>query len=94
MTEPTEPTRMMGATAIVEDPPVRKGTKLVRVPRALHPKYAAMPWAEVLAAAERGDDGLEITDTKNFGFSYFRKGDRGGMLADRPTLFFQGWIKF
>ena len=33
----------------------------VRVPRAYAEQYWHKPWAEVLAAAERGDDGLCVT---------------------------------
>lgn len=33
---------------------------MIKVPRAKQMAYAYLPWSQVVAAAERGDDGLEI----------------------------------
>lgn len=72
--------------------------KLVHVPRAHYGKYVGlfnakeMDFAGLVAAAERGDDGLSVTDSDNFGGAFFREGDSGGMLEGRASLFFQGWV--
>jgi hypothetical protein len=68
--------------------------ELVSVPRAMLSKYQHAPWAELRAAAERGDDGLSLTNDSAFGYSYFRAPDKGGLL-DRDgasSLFCQGWV--
>lgn len=65
---------------------------LVEVPRAVLTKYRDYSWAALLEAAERGDDGLSVTDSKKFGVSYFREGDKGGLLEGKPSLFCQGWV--
>jgi hypothetical protein len=48
---------------VADDGKFRNHT-LVRVPRAHFGKYNQMPFADVLAAAERGDDGLSLTDAR------------------------------
>lgn len=70
----------------------RRVHRLIVVPRAHYAKYHPLPYAEVLAAAERGDDGLTVTNSKDYGAAYFREGDKGGMLEGRASLFFQGWV--
>lgn len=68
--------------------------ELIEIPRALLTKYQHMPYAEMRAAAERGDDGLRIVSSGGFGFSYYRKPDKGGMLDGdgAASLFCQGWV--
>lgn len=68
--------------------------ELVYVPRAVHAKYAQMPYADLVAAAKRGDDGMFLTSAKNYGGSYWRKADKGGVLESQgnTSLYFQGWI--
>lgn len=66
--------------------------RLVVVPRAHYGKYLALPFADLLAAAERGEDGLRIAGSNDYGDAYFREGDRGGMLEGKSSLYFQGWV--
>lgn len=75
-------------------PPVRLMV-FVRVPRAVFPRYVGQRWADVLAAARAGDDGLEVVQE-----NYYQVGNRTGewaMLRESPSggcyLFRQNWIE-
>lgn len=65
---------------------------LVIVPRAHFGKYHQMPFADLLAAAERGEDGLTVSDAHSYGSAFFREGDKGGPLEGKSSLYFQGWV--
>lgn len=65
---------------------------LVQCPRVVWGKYSDMPWKDVVAAAERGDDGLTITDSKKYGYAFLREGDKGGILEDKTSLYHQAWL--
>jgi len=82
----------MSATAApVEQKKAAPRHQLVRIPRAVYAKYHQLPWAELKAAAERGDDGLALSDSDSYGFAWMREGDKGGMLEGKSSLFCQGW---
>jgi len=64
---------------------------LVKVPRASFGKYSRVPFAELLAAAERGEDGLSVTDnTTERDYAYFHDGE-GRFLKGKSCLLIQGW---
>lgn len=69
---------------------------VVQVPRKLLPKYSALSWAEVEAAAARGDDGLGLwfiagMDRAPKNVAWLRDGARTVTLRGRPCLYSQGW---
>jgi hypothetical protein len=74
-------------------PPPFRLIRFVEVPRALVPSYTDRPWADVVAAAEAGTDGLNVVDADYFGIvaaeretAWLRENPAGGCF-----LFKQNW---
>ncbi len=69
--------------------------RFVEVPRALVPVYGDKTWAEVVAAAQQGTDGLAVVDADFYGTLHARP-DTAWLREYRETggclVFRQNWI--
>jgi hypothetical protein len=67
-------------------------TRMVYIPRAVYPKYAELPWDELVAAAERGDEGVRFREGED-GYALMRgAAPHESSLQGKSLLWFQGWF--
>lgn len=74
-----------------ETPDAPKPVAFVAVPRAVAADYWHQPWVDVVAAAERGDDGLMCCDATSSqpDVAFLHEGH--GTFTGRTTLRQQNW---
>lgn len=95
---------MVDSSLLIDAPatpvrPIYPPTVLVCVPRAVCERYWSLPWAEVIAAAEKGSDGITVERDLPFRYigrmnernprpdvAFLREGDKG-----RTFLYQQNW---